>query len=95
MERFADTTTWIFDLDNTLYPAECNLFLQVVDRMNRFIIERFGVSEAEGSEMRRQYYLDHGTTLAGLMKVHSIEPEYFLSKSWSTFAPGQERRNNR
>lgn len=78
MERFNETQTWIFDLDNTLYPAECDLFIQVVDKMNQFIIERFGMSEEEASALRRQYYLDHGTTLAGLMKVNNIEPEYFL-----------------
>lgn len=78
MKRFSDTTTWIFDLDNTLYPAECNLFVQIVDKMNDFIVDRFGMSQEEASALRRQYYLDHGTTLAGLMKVNKIEPEYFL-----------------
>lgn len=78
MKRFSDTATWIFDLDNTLYPAECNLFVQIVDKMNDFIVDRFGMSKEEASALRRQYYLDHGTTLAGLMKVNKIEPEYFL-----------------
>ena len=78
MERFSDTSCWIFDLDNTLYPAECNLFLQVVERMNSFIVGFLDVSEEEAARLRRQYFLEHGTTLAGLMAVHGVDPDRFL-----------------
>ncbi|MBI1385191.1 MAG: pyrimidine 5'-nucleotidase [Rhizobiales bacterium] len=75
---FAGIDVWIFDLDNTLYPAECNLFPQVADRMNLFIERRFGFSPDEARRMRRDYYLEFGTTLAGLMQRHAVEPDEFL-----------------
>jgi putative hydrolase of the HAD superfamily len=71
--------TWIFDLDNTLYPASCHLFDQVRERMNRYIVERLGLSADEASERRRAYFRDYGTTLRGLMTVDGIDPHEFLA----------------
>ena len=71
--------TWIFDLDNTLYPASCRLFDQVQRRMNEFICARLAVSEAQAAELRRTYFREHGTTMNGLMKVHNIDPHDFLA----------------
>lgn len=70
---------WVFDLDNTLYPASCSLFPQIDVRMRRFIAERFGISEKEAFRLQKQYYREYGTTLRGLMVVHGIEPDAFLS----------------
>jgi putative hydrolase of the HAD superfamily len=70
--------TWIFDLDNTLYPASCRLFDQVQDRMNEFIADLLAVDLDEAKRLRTQYFREHGTTLTGLMKVHGIAPERFL-----------------
>ncbi len=61
--------TWIFDLDNTLYPASCRLFDQVQQRMNEYICTRFGLAPEEAAELRRTYFREHGTTLRGLMTV--------------------------
>jgi putative hydrolase of the HAD superfamily len=71
--------TWIFDLDNTLYPASCRLFDQVQVRMTEFICERLSVSPEAAAELRRNYFREHGTTLRGLMTVDNIDPHEFLA----------------
>jgi putative hydrolase of the HAD superfamily len=71
--------TWIFDLDNTLYPASCRLFDQVQRRMTEFICERLSVSPEEAAELRRTYFREHGTTLRGLMTRDDIDPHEFLA----------------
>ena len=71
--------SWVFDLDNTLYPAASSLFPQIDIRMRRFIAERFGLSLDEAFALQKRYYREFGTTLRGLMLVHQMEPEDFLS----------------
>ncbi|MGL4397782.1 MAG: pyrimidine 5'-nucleotidase [Hyphomicrobium sp.] len=75
---FAHIDAWIFDLDNTLYPAKCNLFAQVDQRMGEFIARHLGVPFAHARHLQKAYYRQFGTTLAGLMKVHRMAPEPFL-----------------
>jgi putative hydrolase of the HAD superfamily len=75
---FAGTRVWIFDLDNTLYPAECNLFAQVDQRMGEFIARFLGVPFAHARHLQKTYYRQFGTTLSGLMQVHNMEPSSFL-----------------
>lgn len=70
--------TWIFDLDNTLYPARCNLFVQVSARMTRFIQDRFGLDAGPAKDLQRDMFRRHGTTLRGLMTEHGVEPAAFL-----------------
>ena len=72
--------TWIFDLDNTLYPARCNLFAEAEARMAHFIVHELGLTLtlADAHALRRRFFLDHGTTLRGLMLEHGIEPKRFL-----------------
>jgi putative hydrolase of the HAD superfamily len=69
---------WIFDLDNTLYPATSNLFDQVSQRMSSFIAERFGMSFDEARALQKRLFREHGTTLRGLMVEHDIDPVPFL-----------------
>jgi len=71
--------SWIFDLDNTLYPAECHLFAQIDARMADFICRSLGVDHAEARKMQKDYYVAYGTTLAGLMAEHGISPDDFLA----------------
>jgi len=71
--------TWIFDLDNTLYPASCRLFDQVQVRMNEYICDLLEVTPKQAAELRRSYFREHGTTLNGLMRVHNIDPHEFLA----------------
>jgi putative hydrolase of the HAD superfamily len=76
---FARTAAWIFDLDNTLYPAECNLFAQVDHRMGEFIARYLGVPYAHARHLQKSYYRQFGTTLAGLMAIHKLDPTEFLA----------------
>jgi putative hydrolase of the HAD superfamily len=70
--------TWIFDLDNTLYPLSVNLFGQVEERMAAFIMAELGVDQEAANRMRREFFTRHGTTLRGLMLDHGVEPTRFL-----------------
>ena len=75
---FDATRVWIFDLDNTLYPADCNLFAQVDQRMGEFIARFLGVPFDYARHLQKTYYRQFGTTLSGLMQVHGIDPKAFL-----------------
>lgn len=70
--------TWIFDLDNTLYPASCDLFALIDARMNAYLRNLFSVDETEAHRIQKQYFRDHGTTLSGLMSQHGTDPHHFL-----------------
>jgi putative hydrolase of the HAD superfamily len=69
---------WVFDLDNTLYPASCNLFKQVDARMASFIGELLTITEEEARALQKRYYRTYGTTLRGLMLEYAILPDRFL-----------------
>jgi putative hydrolase of the HAD superfamily len=75
----SEIETWIFDLDNTLYPASCRLFDQIHTRMTRFIAGRLGLSVEAALTVQKTYFREHGTTLRGLMTVNRIDPNDFLS----------------
>ncbi|HJU18938.1 MAG TPA: pyrimidine 5'-nucleotidase [Stellaceae bacterium] len=70
--------TWIFDLDNTLYPASCRLFDQIHARMTEFIAGRLGLSPEQALFVQKTYFREHGTTLRGLMVVDGIDPDEFM-----------------
>jgi putative hydrolase of the HAD superfamily len=76
---FSHVRAWLFDLDNTLYPARINLFSQIEGRMNAYIRLRLGVDASVANAIRATYFREHGTTLAGLMRVNQIDAEDFLS----------------
>jgi putative hydrolase of the HAD superfamily len=71
--------TWVFDLDNTLYPTSCGLFTLVQAKMNEYIRDRLGLDEAGAAALRRKYFLEHGTTMNGLMNVNRVDPHEFLA----------------
>ncbi|MEL6310909.1 MAG: pyrimidine 5'-nucleotidase [Pseudomonadota bacterium] len=75
---FGHVDTWVFDLDNTLYPGACNLFAQVDQRMSAFIQRYLGVPLPHARHLQKSYYRQFGTTLAGMMAVHKMEPTDFL-----------------
>ena len=87
MDNYTNTTatdfrhigTWIFDLDNTLYPARSNLFAEIEQRMNIFLMRELKLEEAEAKALRRKYYSAYGSTLSGLVAHHTIDPEAFLA----------------
>lgn len=70
--------TWIFDLDNTLYPASCDLFALIDARMNEYLRNLLGVDAADAHRIQKQYFHEHGTTLSGLMSRHGTDPHHFL-----------------
>lgn len=70
---------WIFDLDNTLYPASCRLFQQVDRRISQFIADRLSVPVDEARRLQKHYFRTYGTTLRGLMEEHGLEPKAFLA----------------
>lgn len=69
---------WIFDLDNTLYPADCNLFAQIDVRMSEYISTRLGVDRTEARRIQKSYYFQYGMTLRGLMLEHGMDPGDYL-----------------
>jgi putative hydrolase of the HAD superfamily len=69
---------WIFDLDNTLYPARTNLFALIDVRMGLYIQTLLGVDAQEARRIQKGYFVDYGTTLSGLMTEHQIIPDSFL-----------------
>lgn len=73
-----DFQSWIFDLDNTLYPAECDLFAQIDRAMTAYVSRLLGIARDEALAVQKRYYLEHGTTLAGLMAQHAADPDAFL-----------------
>src|ERR1700761_514256 len=71
-------TTWLFDLDNTLYSANTDIFPRIHKRMSHFLIERFGLTEAEAEKRRHDYFITYGTTMRGLMVEHNVDPIDFM-----------------
>ncbi len=69
---------WIFDLDNSLYPPASGLFRQIDARMGAYIMQLLGVDADAARRVQKGYFHEHGTTLAGLMAHHQIDPIYFL-----------------
>ena len=69
---------WIFDLDNTLYPHQADLFSQVDKKMGLFIQKMFNVSHEEARRRQKSFFKKYGTTLRGLMTEHGIEPYNYL-----------------
>ncbi|MFD2204472.1 pyrimidine 5'-nucleotidase [Kiloniella antarctica] len=69
---------WLFDLDNTLYPASNNLFSQIEKRMGSFIQEYLDLDPAKAYSVQKDYFRRYGTTLKGLMVNHNLAPNLFL-----------------
>lgn len=77
---FDHVATWVFDLDHTLYPPDMALFDQINIRMTDFVMRALGVDRVEADRLRDRYWRDHGTTLAGLMDNHGIDPGPYLDE---------------
>ena len=75
---FAHIRDWIFDLDNCLYPASTGLFSLIDDRMGAYIQRLLDCDAAEAKRVQKAHFHQHGTTLAGLMKEHAVDPDDFL-----------------
>lgn len=75
---FADIETWVFDLDNTLYPPEMRLFDQIEVKMTHWVMQTASVDHTTADMLRSSYWQKYGTTLAGLMAEHDIDAKAFL-----------------
>ncbi|MGX1307454.1 putative hydrolase of the HAD superfamily [Amorphus suaedae] len=77
-DAFRHVDTWVFDLDNTLYPAHSSLFSQVNDRIRDYVQTLLGLEAQAAHDLQKDYYQRYGTTLRGLMIEHAISPDAFL-----------------
>ncbi|WP_170603766.1 pyrimidine 5'-nucleotidase [Ruegeria arenilitoris] len=75
---FSHVTQWVFDLDNTLYPPNMRLFDQIEVLMTDYVVSAIGVNRAEADRLRSKYWRQYGTTLAGLMAEHDLDPDPYL-----------------
>lgn len=75
---FAHVDTWVFDLDNTLYPHHLNLWQQVDVRIRDYIARFLDVTHEEAFRVQKDYYRRYGTTLRGMMIEHGMKPDDFL-----------------
>lgn len=76
---FAQVTTWVFDLDNTLYPPSMRLFDQIEVKMTDWVMAALQVDRARADHLRAHYWQTYGTTLAGLMTEHGVDPGPYLT----------------
>ena len=77
--RFAHVRDWIFDLDNCLYPASTGLFDLIDERMTAYIERLLDCGPEEAKRIQKSHFHAHGTTLAGLMREHQVDPHHFLA----------------
>ena len=77
---FEHVDTWVFDLDNTLYPRQSNLFSQIDVKMTSYVAQLLGLPREEARKIQKEYYLRYGTTLKGLMLEHRVDYRDFLDK---------------
>ena len=78
MKELINIKYWIFDLDNTLYSGQTQVFSEVDKKMSAFISEKMNVDLVKAKEIQKKYFYEYGTTLSGLMKQNNIDPHDFL-----------------
>jgi putative hydrolase of the HAD superfamily len=75
---FDSVETWVFDLDNTLYPHHLNLWQQVDERIRSFVAGFLKISKDDAFRLQKDYYKRYGTTMRGLMAEHGLNPDDYL-----------------
>lgn len=78
LARLAHVRNWIFDLDNTLYPARTNIAGQMDARITQYIADLLGLEWAEARTLQKKFFHEKGTTLAGLIAHHGVDPHHYL-----------------
>ena len=78
-DAFSHVSAWVFDLDHTLYPPSARLFDLIEVRMTDYVMAALDVSLQEADRLRLHYWQTHGTTLAGLMREHDVDPAPYLN----------------
>jgi putative hydrolase of the HAD superfamily len=70
--------SWVFDLDNTLYPADVEFFSQIVRKIERYVARYLSLEPEAALHLQKEYLTEYGTTLSGMMAVHGMDPAPFL-----------------
>ena len=78
IDQLHETETWVFDLDNTLYPASCGLMAAVSSRMTEFVSDVLRLEPDAALIEQKRMFREHGTTLRGLMNDHGVDPVEFM-----------------
>lgn len=76
--RFAEVDTWVFDLDNTLYPAGSTIWPSIDSRITLYLATLLGIDGLSARALQKHYYRRYGTTLKGLMEEHAVAVDDFL-----------------
>jgi putative hydrolase of the HAD superfamily len=79
LARFRHIETWVFDLDNTLYPPDSDLWPMIDQRISLFVMDMFGLDGLSARALQKYYYHRYGTTLRGLIEEHAVGPDEFLA----------------
>lgn len=77
--QFDHVDTWVFDLDNTLYPPSADLFGQMDKRFSAYVANLTGLASADALALCHQYWSTYGSTLMGLIEHHDVDPHHFLA----------------
>jgi putative hydrolase of the HAD superfamily len=77
--KFRAIEAWVFDLDNTLYPSDSDLWPRIDERITLFLMNRFGLDGLSARALQKYYYRRHGTTLRGLIDEDLTDPAAFLA----------------
>lgn len=79
-QAFSHVRVWVFDLDNTLYRPDVRLFDQIQVKMTEYVVKTLKVSSERADHLRDHYWRTYGTTLAGLMAEHAVDPHPYLAQ---------------
>src|SRR3954464_6848553 len=79
IRSFAHVESWVFDLDNTLYPHHVNLWQQVDARIRDYIAGFLKVTQDEAHRLQKDYYKRYGTSMRGMMTEHGMNPDDYLA----------------
>ncbi len=78
-KTFTDIDTWVFDLDNTLYPHHVNLWQQVDARIGEFVSAWLKITPEQARTIQKDYYRRYGTTMRGMMTEHGVRADDYLA----------------
>ncbi|MBI1252378.1 MAG: pyrimidine 5'-nucleotidase [Alphaproteobacteria bacterium] len=77
-KSLAHVRHWVFDLDNTLHPADATLWDAVGARMTDYVARLTGLPHAEAEALQERYLLDYGATVVGLVQHHDADATDFM-----------------
>lgn len=78
--ELAHIDAWLFDLDNTLYPESAKLLARIDERIGAYVARLLGLDPIAARRVQKDWFISHGTTLAGLMAEHGVDPHEYLAE---------------